>query len=195
MTAPNQILIFFYVCGLLSFLSCTPQISEKENINPMKEKPAIDVNKPIENPALVAAIERLARENSDKAKDLLLVELNKANYLAAILTDEMHTSAPDEHGKTVIQKDSIIKVIETSDAHGNRYLPLFTDWKAIGEYTNKPVSTLVLPASDAWSFALHVGKYDGIVINPGRNALPLNKDMIKYLVSQTAPNHQNKPTK
>lgn len=154
--------------------------------------PPVDVNVAVTNPNLVAAIERLKGDVSDEAKDALLVELNKSNYLAAIFTDEMHASEPDENGKSVIEKDSTIKVLNTSDNNGNIYLPLFTDWDALRKYIDQPVNTLVFPPQDAWHWALEMGDYHGIVINPAENALPLNKEQIQYLASQVAADKANR---
>lgn len=148
----------------------------------------VDVNIAVTNPNLVAAIERLKTDTSDAAKDALLLELNKSNYLVAIFADEMHTSEPDENGQSVIEKDSIIKVLNTSDGNGNMYLPLFTDWDALRKYIDQDVSTLVFPPQDAWHWALEMGEYHGIVINPAENALPLNKGQIQYLASQITAN-------
>lgn len=171
--------INLFICAL--FLGIIIMVNQSHGDSPAP----VDVNKPVENPKLVAAIDRLLSDSSNKAKDELLLELNRANFLAAIFTDEMHTSEPDKDGKTVIEKDSLIKVLNTSDADGNTYLPLFTDWKEIKKYIDKPVNTLILPASDAWDWALKMGDYHGIVINPGHNALPLNIEQIKYLKGQS----------
>ncbi|CAA0092732.1 Uncharacterised protein [BD1-7 clade bacterium] len=152
--------------------------------------PPVDVNTPVTNPNLVAAMERLRTDTSNEAKYHLLLELNKANYLVAIFSDEMHTSEPDENGKSTIEKDSIIKVLNTSDEQGNMYLPLFTDWEAIGKYIDQPVNTLVFPPRDAWDWALKMGNYHGVVVNPAHNALPLSKGQIEYLASKIAANKQ-----
>lgn len=152
--------------------------------------PPIDVNVAVTNPNLVAAMYRLKTDTSNNAKDDLLLELNKSNYLVAIFADEMHVSEPDENGETVIEKDSLIKVLNTSDEQGNMYLPLFTDWDALCKYIDQPVSTLVFPPQDAWHWALEMGEYHGIVINPAENALPLNKGQIQYLMGQITANKQ-----
>lgn len=143
----------------------------------------VDINKPITNPGLAAAILRLKNENTTEAKDNVLLELNRSNFLAIIFADEMHTSEPDESGRAVVEKDSVIKVLNTSDGQGNMYLPLFTDWDAIREYTDQPISTLVLPSQDAWHWVLNMGEYHGAVINPGGDALPLNRGQVKYLAA------------
>ncbi|MGE4545962.1 MAG: SseB family protein [Pedobacter sp.] len=147
-------------------------------------KPPVDVNTPVTNPKLVAAIQRLKLDASDEAKDALLIELNKANYLVAIFSDEMHTSEPGENGRVTVEKDSIIKVLNTSDGEGNMYLPLFTDWEAIGKYIDQPVDTLIFPSQDAWYWALNMGEYHGVVINPAEDALPLSRAQIEYLANE-----------
>lgn len=157
--------------------------------------PPIDVNVAVTNPNLVAAMQRLKSDTSNAAKDALLLELNKSNYLVAIFTDEMHTSEPDENGQAVIEKDSLIKVLNTSDSAGNMYLPLFTDWDALRKYITQPVSTFVFPPQEAWHWALEMGEYHGIVINPAEDALPLNKGQIQYLMSKFTANKQSQPTR
>ena len=152
----------------------------RETIGP----PPVDIKEAVTNPDLVAAIKALSSDNSDEAKDLVLAELNKSNFLAAILTDEMHSSEPDKDSKTTIEKDSIIKIISAADSDGNEYLPLFTDWNQISKYCKQPVNSLVLPAPDAWDWAVKMGKYAGVVVNPAENALPLNVGQIKYLRAQ-----------
>ncbi|GHB61526.1 hypothetical protein GCM10008107_07980 [Psychrosphaera saromensis] len=149
--------------------------------------PPIDVKVAVTNPSLVDAMNRLNTDQSSAAKTDLLLELNKSNYLAAIFSDEMNMSEPDENGNKEIEKGSLIKVLNTSDSEGNIYLPLFTDWCAIKNYINKPVDTLVFSPQKAWSWAL--SDYHGVVIYSEENSLPLNKSQIQYLASKV-----NKPT-
>ena len=72
----------------------------------------------------------------------------------------------------------------SSDSEDNTIMPLFTDWDAIKNYTDEPVSTLVLPAADAWQWALN-DNFHGIIINPSRNDLFLNKEQIQDLYNRT----------
>jgi len=153
---------------------------KKQSIGP----PPVDINEAITNPDLVEALNALAADDSNEAKDLVLTELNKSNFLAATLTDEMHSSEPDEDGNTTIEKGSFIKVISASDSNGNEYLPLFTDWDQVSKYCSQPVNSLVLPAPDAWDWAVKMGKYAGVVVNPAENALPLSVEQIRYLRAQ-----------
>lgn len=144
-------------------------------------KPPVDLNKPIENPELVKAIDALMTYTSEQTQRNLEIELRKAVYLLPFLADNnFHASEPDSEGRAIIEKDSLMKVLLASDAQSNPLLPLFTDWVHIGAWTKEAVNTLVLPAKDAWDFALN-GQYAGVVINPGGNALPLSKEALVEL--------------
>ena len=141
--------------------------------------PPVDLNQSVENPALVAAMERVARENSNSAKDALLRELQHANYIAVMFADDLKAreSSP---GQVTIEKGSKFGVLY-AERDGKTYLVLFTDWQALYAYTQLKVSGWILPAKDAWRFALQGSTYDGVVINPAHNALPLARPMIEYL--------------
>lgn len=141
----------------------------------------VDLNKPVENPALVRALERAAREKSSAAKEALRVELQKAVYLAAILSDEIKTTPGKTPGSVVINEGSVIKFIGYEKT-GKNYLPLFSDWNAITAYTKQNVNAFVLRAPDAWTFALK-GTFDGIVINPAGSAFILDRPALESLHS------------
>lgn len=139
----------------------------------------VDLDKSVENTALVAAMERVARENSDSAKDELLRELQHANYLAAMFADGLKTREKSP-GQIEIAKGSNFGVL-TAGKDGKNYLVLFTDWPALRAYTQWEVSGWLLPAKEAWQIALQGSTYDGVVINPAHNALPLARPMVEYL--------------
>ncbi len=147
----------------------------------------IDVNQPVNNPALVNAMERVATEGSNEAKDELLLQLQKANYLAAMFADGLKVSPSTEEGHETVEKGSTFGVL-TAGKDGKSYLVLFTDWQALYAYTDKEVSGWVLPSKEAWSFSLQGDVYDGVVINPAHNALPLERSMLEYLS-----HHANQP--
>src|SRR5690606_32244507 len=94
-----------------------------------QEESKIDVNKAVENPELVAAMDRVAREGSDEAKDELLKQLLKSNYLAAMFADDLNISSTDGNQQT-IEKGSTFGVL-TAERAGKNYLVLFTDWRAL----------------------------------------------------------------
>ena len=139
----------------------------------------VDLNKPVENPALLSAIDAMADEPTDSNRSKLLLALNGANLLAAILTDEMIT-AETAPGQTIIKAGSLIKFL-TAGKDGQSYLSLFTDWNALRTYTNFNVSAMIFPSLDAWQFALQGNTYDGVVVNPAHNAVSLNRQLLQYL--------------
>ncbi len=149
--------------------------------------PPVDLNTPVENPALVAALARVAAENTDDAKDALLAEIQQANYLAAMLTEGLSRSAGDQPGQVTIEQGSKLGVL-CAESEGRNFLVLFSDWAAIKAYTDLKVSGWVLPARDAWALALQGETYDGVVINPAHNALPMERPLLEFLLKHSGPN-------
>jgi hypothetical protein len=142
----------------------------------------LDLNRPVENPALLQAINAVVADPSDSTKDRLLLELNRAIYIAAMLTDDLKRKAL-EPGLVEIQAGSRFEVLCAAKG-GKKFILLFTDWHALKAYSDLQVSGWVLPAKDAWSFALEGSTYDGVVINPAHNALPLERPMLQFLSSR-----------
>lgn len=141
---------------------------------------SVDLNRPVTNPALMQAMSRVAKDGSDASKDALLAELQRANYLVAIYSDRLSPGQKQRDGLMLIPKGRQMDVI-TAGKDGKHYLLLFTDWEALSAYTDKAVSVWVLPARDAWDFVLQDKTFDGVVINPAHNALPLQRPMVEYL--------------
>ena len=142
------------------------------------ERPS-DADSAVTNPRLLSTLTAFAADPSEDRLDALLTELNQAVYLVAALLDEAHVQETDTPGDVVFEKGSLIKVIAASDDDGNALLPLFTDWGAIKLWMEDPVQTLVMPAADAWTFALR--DYNGVIINPAGPSLPLNRPQVEEL--------------
>ena len=150
-------------------------------------RPQIDLNKPVENPELLLAIAEFTRVRNAQTEHELNRRLRSAIFLVPIKADEMHTTPSTKPGRVTIQPGSLIKLLSWVDDAGARYLPLFTDWPAIRAWTSREVSTIVMPAHDAWSFALSQAHYAGAVVNPGQGALPLSRSLIEYLKDEPKP--------
>jgi len=147
----------------------------------------LDLNKPVVNAGLSLAMDRLARDTSDAAKDALLLELNKANYLAVSVGKGLSEGIALSQGQALLPAGARFDLL-MAGKQGKNYLLLFTDWDAIRAYTKEEVTAIVLPAKDAWSFfsSTLAATYEGIVINPAHNALPLRKPMISYLAAASS---------
>jgi hypothetical protein len=144
-------------------------------------EPKLDLDKAVENPALVRAMDQLASTNSEATRDQLVGELQHAEFLAAILPVDGKNPLAGPPGAKILSKGTQFDVL-AAGKDGKSYLLLFTDWAQLRMYTNKNVTGWVLPASDAWTFGLQKG-FDGIVVNPAHNALPLRRDMVQYLAT------------
>jgi hypothetical protein len=144
-------------------------------------QPPVDLDKPVENPALSAALNGYTSNRSPEAEQELFRQLRGAVFLVPILADEMKMAPGSEPGVGTIEKDSTIKIFACADRDGADHLPLFTDWSAIQAWTDRKVSTLVMPASDAWAFVLSQPHYAGAFVNPGSQRLQLSREFVQYL--------------
>ena len=144
-------------------------------------QPPVDLNKPVENPALSAALDGYVSSRSSEAEQELFRQLRSAVFLVPMLDDEMTMTPGAKTGSATIEKDSIIKILACPDSSGEDHLPLFTDWPAIQAWTDQKVSTLVMPASDAWSFVLSQLQYAGAIVNPGSQRLELSREFVGFL--------------
>jgi len=146
---------------------------------PNTTTPPVDMDMPVTNPALTAAMAGLCEGGDQAAVEAVIRELNRAVYLVAILLDEasVTTTSP---GQAIINKGSMLNVLQCTDSNDRPWLPLFTDWDAIRKWTNNTsVSTLVMPSDQAWDFAL--SQYQGVVINPAGPSLKLSRDQLEDL--------------
>lgn len=152
--------------------------TSKPNQDPSgkKDSPA---EKPVENPALLKAIEAFASGDSQVSQDNLARELRRAVFLVPILSGSSNTNSDQR----VIGKESILKILTCTDETGAESLPLFTDWDEIHAWANRPVTTIIMPAADAWQFVLSQPHYAGVVVNPSGQSLPVSRTVVAYLAS------------
>jgi len=166
---------------LIAAFSCKQQ-SSGEKPNNVKKEPPVDLNKPVENPRLVAALVAFEKNQGDETRQTLWKELKSAVYLIPVRADKLATTPPDKSGKMTVTEDSPISFFMSPDKAGNPFLPIFTDWQEIAKFTKEPVNTVVMPADDLWGFVLNQKGFHGAVLNPAdKKALPLDRVMIQSL--------------
>ncbi len=95
-----------------------------------------------------------------------------------MLADNLVTKEGSKSGLITIEKGSQFGLL-SAEKDGKNYLLLFTDWNAVSAYTKLNVTAMILPANNAWSFALESNTYQGVVINPAHNALPLERPILE----------------
>ena len=61
--------------------------------------PPVDLDRPVENPALTAALDAHAKVGSDETAQRLFAELNRANYLVATLDDQSDMTWRQQEGQ------------------------------------------------------------------------------------------------
>ncbi len=146
---------------------------------------SLDLKQEIKNPDLVRALERLVTDTSIAAKNELLKHLQGATFLVAVLSESLKFHEKEE-GKTILARGSHLDVLTAENEEGLTFLPLFTDWQQLNEYTDLGVSGWVLPAQEAWAFAMQDPNCEGAVINPAGNPLPIGKPMLEFLIAAEA---------
>ena len=87
----------------------------------------------------------MAREATYAAKDSLLVALQRANYLAAMLPVDKKQPVEFTPGQSILKQGTRIGVLSASK-DGKNYPLLFSDWKSLKAYTDLQVTGRVLPA-------------------------------------------------
>lgn len=143
-----------------------------------------DLNKPIENLLLKAAIANYLKNRSQENQSELVRQLNSGLYLVPIITDEMKTT-PIKEGEAVIQKGSLIKFMGVFNANREKFLPAFTDWDEIRAWTKEEVNTLVMPLLDLKSLIVNSKSYKGIIINPAGKSWQLNVDQMSAVIEDS----------
>lgn len=156
-----------------------PSQSGEAAPTPPNVTPPVDLNKPVSNPDLVAAISAFMRSRTRINIESLQRELNRAVYLLPTIMDDgaMEQSAP---GQMTIRAGSKLKIPVVGDQEP--YLPLFTDWEALRAWIQVPVSGMVVPADQAWDLAM--SNYAGAAVNPGTLTLSLPRELLADLVKK-----------
>ncbi len=156
----------------------------------------IDVSKPVSNPRLTAAMDKLEIEKSNSAQDSLFVELNKANYIALAMNFPTNDQTSNSKAQITLPAGTKFDLLLTGK-DGKKYLLLFTDWDAANKYIerrhpNEKFTGVILPSTEAWDFfnGTLSSICEGIVINPAHNALVLNKRLVNSLVQASRVNKQ-----
>lgn len=173
--------LILLIAVLIAVFACKQQ-SSGEKPNNVKKEPPVDLNKPVENPRLLAALAAFEKNQGNETRQTLWKELKSAVYLIPVRADKLATTPPDKSGKMAVTEDSPISFFISADTDGNPFLPVFSDWQEIAKFTKEPVNTIVMPADDLWGFVLNQKNFHGAVLNPAdKKALPLDRSMIQSL--------------
>jgi hypothetical protein len=140
------------------------------------------VNRPVENPALEAAMLRHTFSPSESTVNDMGRLLNSANFLIPIASGRMDLEQ-DTNQQTLIRPGSVIEFLLCQNTSGQYYLAAFTSWHELRQWAGNDAQAFVFVASDLWSHALNQSpNIAGVVINPANNPWTLHPENIKALM-------------
>jgi hypothetical protein len=152
-------------------------------------KPPVDLNKPVENPALKRAVASHARAPTAASLAAVARELRTAHLLVAFFGDEFRTTPSQHPGQVTVDQGSVLKVITLRDAQNQPLFAAFTDWEEIYGWTKEKVSTLVMPPEQVfdWAFGDSMGMAAaGVVLNPASRGIQISRDLMRAMIDGKA---------
>ncbi len=122
----------------------------------------------VANPQLMQAIERLGKEVTPDARRALFHELNRATYLVPLMRNP--------NGKHPEYVNYLV-------AHQGRpsMIAIFADRNQMARSDIAPDKVVAMNAAEVWKLVDEQPRLDGVALNPGHNALPLNRKRIAQI--------------
>lgn len=142
----------------------------------------IDVNKPVTNPELIAAINAMRENYAKENQDRVFIEVLKAHFVSpAVITPTPESS--EDGGKVVLKEGTQISFNLIENTANQKYFLAFTDWDELKKWsTNENQQTLILTFDDFAAMVLDENSdASGFVINPFGGNLIFDKNLIMAL--------------
>ena len=143
-----------------------------------------DQNKPVANPELTAAVERMNRENSRESREAVLdLVITTARFLAPVTI----TPAPQEQvsGQATLSQDTQIQFQLLANQEGQPFFPAFTSWEELRKLCGpKNQQTLVLTFDDYAAMVVRDVRAAGFVVDPFGACLSFDRAMVEHLVER-----------
>lgn len=142
----------------------------------------MDINKPITNPKLLDAIEKM-RKDSNK-EQLFINELFKAKFLCPAKV-ELNNSEKADNGQITIGEGSTISLTSIDDQQGNHFLMAFTDGEELGKWKQEAnMQTIILTCEDYQQILTgNDSPYIGFVVNPYGDNILVTKEILENIHS------------
>jgi len=143
-----------------------------------------DMNKPVANPELLAAVERMNRENSRESREAVLdLVITTARFLAPVAI----TPAPQEAAgsQAVLGQGTQIQFQLLANQEGQPFFPAFTSWDELRKLCGpKNQQTLVLTFDDYAAMVVRDVRAAGFVVDPFGACLSFDRAMVEHLVER-----------
>lgn len=150
-----------------------------------------DSNKPVVNPELAAAIERMNRENSRESREAVLdLVISTARFLAPVTI----TPTPEEQSghQAALGQGTQIQFQLLTNQEGQPFFPAFTNWEELRKLCGpKNQQTLVLTFDDYAAMVVRDTRAAGFVLDPFGACLSFDRAMVEHLVERKR--QQSKP--
>ena len=143
-----------------------------------------DMNKPVANPELLAAVERMNRENSRESREAVLdLVITTARFLAPVTI----TPAPEEQtgGQAALGQGTQIQFQLLANQEGQPFFPAFTGWEELRKLCGpKNQQTLVLTFDDYAAMVVRDVRAAGFVVDPFGACLSFDRAMVEHLLER-----------
>ncbi len=137
----------------------------------------MEETKPLTNPELLTAVERMNREQSRESREAVLdLVISTARFLAPV------TIAP---GEDPAAPETAIQFQLLPNQHNRPFFPAFTSWEELRKLCGpRNQQTLVLSFHDYAKMVLQDGRGAGFVIDPFGCCLSFDPAMMEHLVQR-----------
>lgn len=144
-----------------------------------------DMTKPLENPQLLAAVERMNRENSRESREAVLdLVISSARFLAPVTITPPPQTSP---GQTAPGQGTAIQFQLLTSQAGQLFFPAFTSWEELRKLCGpKNQQTLLLSFDDYAAMILRDHRAAGFVLDPFGCCLSFDRAMTEHLVQRKA---------
>lgn len=140
-----------------------------------------DMSKPFTNPELMAAVERMNRENSRASREAVLdLLISTARFLAPVTI----LPAPNTESGTLDENTQIQFQLLTNQEN-QPFFPAFTSWEELRKLCGpKNQQTLVVTFLDYAKMVLQDNRAAGFVVDPFGCCLSFDRAMTEHLVAR-----------
>ncbi|MCL2623805.1 MAG: enhanced serine sensitivity protein SseB [Planctomycetaceae bacterium] len=139
-----------------------------------------DINQPVTNHELIAAIDAIRAMFLSDTEDTLVNALKESRFLCPVTISPL--PEPDGSGTSTLKVDTTISFFGLTDANGDNFLPVYTDWPALKLWRDIPdEQTLVVTYDDISGMVMKDPKTCGFVINPYSHNFQVSRDTIERI--------------
>ena len=137
----------------------------------------MEQNKPVANPELLAAVDRMNREGSRESREAVLdIVISSAQFLAPV------TIVP---GKEPDGSDTQIQFQLLPNQTGQPFFPAFTSWDELRKLCGpKNQQTVALTFDDYARMIVQDNRAAGFVLDPFGCCLSFERPMVEHLVAR-----------